>query len=97
MIYLKKNTNEESEIIALCDSELIGKKFSENGLSLDIIERFYKGEMLEEDEIVKILKNAKNINIVGKEAITLALKSGIIEEENIIKVKNIPHALVFEI
>ncbi|MEK6835432.1 MAG: DUF424 family protein [Nanoarchaeota archaeon] len=97
MIYLKKNISQESEVIAICDSDLIGKKLFDKGLVLDITERFYKGELLNEEEIIEILKNAKNINIVGKEAVKLALKIGIIEEENILKIQNIPHALVFGI
>ena len=97
MIYLKRNINQESEIIAVCDADLLGKKFTENNLVLDIKERFYKGELLSNEEIIEILSNARYINLVGKESINLALKSGIIEKENIIKIKNIPHALVFEI
>ena len=97
MIYLKRNINQGSEVIAICDADLLGKKFSENNLVLDINERFYKGELLSNEEIIEILSNARYINLVGKESINLALKSGIIEKENIIKIKNIPHALVFEI
>lgn len=95
MIYLKINKTEQNEIIAVCDSDLIGKKFSENGLNLDINEIFYKGEIMNEKEIIKILKESININIVGKESIKLAVKAGIINKDNIIKIKNIPHAMVF--
>lgn len=95
MIYLKINKTEQNEIIAVCDSDLMGKKFSENGLNLDINEIFYKGDIIDEKEIIKILKKSRNINIVGKESIKLAVKAGIINKENIIKIKNIPHAMVF--
>jgi len=97
MIYLKITKTEFSEIVAVCDEDLIGKKFSENDNMLDINERFYKGEIMDEGKIIEILNNAKNINIVGEEAVGLAIKAGIVEEENIIKIKNIPHALVFGI
>ncbi|MEK6841136.1 MAG: DUF424 family protein [Nanoarchaeota archaeon] len=97
MIYLKINKTEQNEVVAICDENLIGKNFSENNLKLDLGERFYKGELMDEEKIVKILRNAKNINIVGKDAVKLAIKNRIIEEENIIKIKNIPHAIVFGI
>ena len=97
MIYLKINKTEKNEIIALCDSDLIGKNFSEKDLNLNVNERFYKGDIMGEDKIVKILMNAKNINIVGEEAIRLAVKHNIVEKEDIIKIKNIPHAIIFEI
>jgi hypothetical protein len=97
MIYLKINKTEFSEIVAICDEELIGKTFIENDLKLDITERFYKGKLMKEDEIVDILKHAKNINIIGKNAVNLAIKNNIIEKENIIKIKKIPHAIIFGI
>ena len=97
MIYLKINKTEQNEIIALCDSNLIGKSFSEKDLNLDVNERFYKGDVLDEDKIVKILMNSRNINIVGEEAMRLAVKHNIVEKENIIKIKNIPHSIIFEI
>ena len=96
-MYLKINRNEQNEIVAVCDEELIGKKFSENDLSLNVNERFYKGELSDDGKILEALREARNINIVGKNAVKLALKSGIIEEDNIIKINDIPHAIVFEI
>ena len=97
MIYVKINNAGENEIIAICDANLIGKKFSENGLNLEITERFYKGEIMDEEKVIDLLQDAKNINIVGKESVKLGIKVGIIDEDNIIKIKNIPHALVFGI
>jgi hypothetical protein len=97
MIYLKINKTEQNEIVAICDEDLIGKKFSEGDLRLHVTERFYKGDSVDEGKIIGILKHARNINIVGKEAIKLAIKNRIIEKENVIKIKNIPHAIVFEI
>lgn len=97
MIYVKINKTENRDIIAVCDSDLIGKKFSENDLVLDITERFYKGKIMGEKEVIELLENAQNINLVGKDSINLALKSGIIEKENVIYIKKIPHAIIFEI
>lgn len=93
MIYLKIHRSGESTIIALCDKELVGKKFEDKKLQLNITERFYKGEALPEDQIIEILREAANINIVGKKSIEAALKAGVIEKENIIKIKGIPHAI----
>lgn len=79
-------------IISICDKDLIGKKFEEGKKQLNITERFYKGEIKTEEEITDILKNASNINIVGKESIALALKLKIIDKKEIIKIQGVPHA-----
>lgn len=93
MIYIKIHKDKDKEVVALCDKELIGKHFETKGLSLNITERFYKGDLVEEEKIVEYIKNAYCINIVGKNAIKTALKAGIISKENIIKIKGIPHAI----
>ena len=90
MILLKLHKNENSEVVSLCDSNLIGKTFEEGKLRIEVSERFYKGEELSKEKILLILKNCSNANIVGKESIKLALDSSIIEKESIIKIKKIP-------
>lgn len=90
MILLKVHKSGNSEVVSLCDSNLIGKTFEEGKLHIEISERFYKGEELPKEKILLILKNCSNANIVGKESIKLALDNNIIEKESIVKIKKIP-------
>ena len=84
-------------IVAVCDAELLGKKFTEGNLQLDITPEFYGGKKMNEAEIIKVLKEFDEddsmFNIVGKKSVNAAIKAGIISKDGIIKVKNIPHAL----
>ncbi len=86
------------DIVAICDSELIGKKFEQGKFQLDVKESFFKGEEIIEEKALKILKDMEKedatFNIVGKKSISLALKAEIIEEKGIKKIQNIPFALV---
>src|SRR3989344_5744360 len=97
MIYIKKNKSQGSEVLAVCDENLIGKVFRDKKMKLEITERFYKGDLVDEEKAVKFMKEAKSINIAGKNSINLAIKSGMIDKGNVIKIKKIPHALIFEI
>jgi len=96
MIYVKRNVSQNSEVVAFCDKNLIGKTFKEKNLKLEITERFYKGELMEDEDAARIMKNSRNVNIVGKHSIEIAIKANIIKKGNVIIIKNIPHALVFE-
>ncbi len=91
-IYIKVHKTIYENVIAVCDKELIGKTFKDKEIELKVNEHFYKGELLEEDEIVHILKNSTIVNIMGKRSVSLALKIGLIEKENIIRIKGVPHA-----
>jgi len=92
MILIKIHKTKFRDVIAVCDSNLVGKKFEENGLQLDITDRFYKGNNLPEEDMILILKTADNVNIVGQESIGLAIKAGIVDKNNILIINGIPHA-----
>jgi len=86
------------DVVAVCDKELLGKKFEEGNSQLDIKESFFKGKELSKEEAFEIMKNMKledsTFNIVGEKSIQTALKAGIISENGIKKIENIPFALV---
>lgn len=93
MILAKIHKSENSKIICLCDSELLGRKFSDEKLNLDVSARFYGGEPMRENEISELLKDCNNLNIVGEKSIALALKLKKIERKNIITIGGVPHAI----
>lgn len=82
------------KIIAICDSDLIGKKFEQGNLQLDLASDFYRGDEKSEKEALELLKEAYIVNIAGKKSVDLALKAGILDLKGVIKIKNIPHAQV---
>jgi hypothetical protein len=85
-------------VIAICDTELIGKVFEEGVSSIFINPNFYKGDEKNEQETLEIIEKGSaedyTFNIVGAEAIKTALKAGIIKEEGIKRIQGIPIALV---
>ena len=86
-------------VVAICDTDLIGKSFEEGKRVLSISESFYKGDLIEnEEELSEKIKDYSRedatFNIVGKKSIRIALKLGIISEEGIKKVEGVPFALV---
>lgn len=85
-------------IVALCDSDLIGKTFEEGNKSITLNPHFFDGDEKSKKEIIKILqdmnKEDATFNIVGKESVQTALEAGIIKEHGIILIDNIPIALV---
>lgn len=89
---VKHHSKNGRDIVAVCDKELIDKKFEENGKQLDLTSEFYKGEEKDETEIGDIIRNADIINLVGKRAVDLGLAEEVISKENVITIKGIPHA-----
>lgn len=86
------------KIIAIADAELIGKTFSEGNKQLDIKESFYKGDIKPIEEIKELiifgLKEDATFNLVGEHSIRCAIEVGIITEDQILKIDEIPYSLV---
>ena len=85
-------------LVALCDSDLIGKTFSEGIKQIEIKPGFFQGEEKNKEEVIEILKDMEKedaiFNIVGEESVACALKANIISKEGIIEIERIPIALV---
>lgn len=84
-------------VVAICDSNLLGKKFEQGNLQLDLTTEFFKGEKMTEKQVLEIIEDAvredASFNIVGEKSIACALKTGIISKKGIKKIQGIPIAL----
>jgi hypothetical protein len=86
------------DVVAICDTELLGKKFEEGKFQLDVKESFFKGEETNEEKAIELMKEMAvedaTFNIIGKESINAAIKAEIISEEKVGKIQEIPFALI---
>ena len=79
-------------LVAVCDSELIGKKLAEGDAQIDLSADFYHGVEKSAEETGDLIRNADYINLVGQQSVALGIKEGIIDEEKVILIEHIPHA-----
>ena len=86
------------DVVAVCDKELLGKKFEEGRFQLDVKENFFKGKESSREEVSEIMRDMKledsTFNIIGKKSVQTALETGIITKDGIGEIDNIPFALV---
>lgn len=86
------------DVVAVCDSELIGKRFEEGQFQLEVKEGFYKGEEMNEKQVLDVLRRMAmedaTFNIVGKKSIELAIKAGVISKKGTKTIQGIPFALI---
>lgn len=85
-------------VVAVCDSDLIGKTFEEGIKQIKIRESFFRDKELSAEETIALMKTESKedstFNIVGKQSIKAAKQAGIITEEGIGYIQGIPYALV---
>ena len=82
------------QIVAVCDSEIIGKKFEQGNMQIDVTEEFFKGDEMPESKAIKFLQDKADddacFNIVGKNSVEIAVKAGIIEKDRYITIQKVP-------
>ncbi len=86
------------DVVAICDKELIGKKFEEGKFQLDVKENFFRGKEVSMCEVCEIMRDMKSedatFNIVGEKTVGIAIETGLITEDAVGKIAGIPFALV---
>ena len=92
---VKKHLSNRKLILAVCDPHILGKKFEEKNLQLDLTSNFYKGDEMSEEELAQVIKKAYIINVVGNKSINFFIQRVIIKKENINTISNIPHTQIF--
>ncbi len=92
MISIKKYKQGSDLLIGACDEELIGKKFEEGKLQIDVSKSFYDGERVSPDVLKKFLEEATIANLVGKKTVKCAVDIGLVDPSCVLKIKGIPHA-----
>ena len=93
MIYVKVH----KDVVALCDEDIIGKTFEDSKRKLEVSERFYRGDLLDEEKVIGVLKKSKNLNLVGNNVVKIALDNGIISKEEVIKIGEVNHAQIYTV
>ena len=92
MIYVKIYRVQGEVLLAACDEELLGKTFREGELKLEVKERFYKGELVDESALEGLLEEATIANLTGERCVTKAIELGYVNRERVLYIQGVPHA-----
>jgi len=94
MFYMNIKNFQNESIVAICDSDLMGEIFKEGRLKLEITEKFYGKKLVKLNDCVEVLKNTTNANLVGEKIVKTAIEMGLVHEQSVLYINNIPHALI---
>lgn len=79
-------------LIVVTDSDIIGKKFEEERLQLDLTKKFYHGEVKNKEETKHIMKTARHLHLTGKASVAIGVEMDIVDPKKIIFIDKVPHA-----
>lgn len=92
---LRERETEQGLLVSVCDTECLGETYENGQATLDVTEAFYGGQdavEVDREEVVTGLRRAQIANIVGEEAVGVAVEAGLVDEEAVLEFGETRHA-----
>ena len=89
---LCERSTQEGKLVSVCDPDVLGETFENGEASLTVDPDFYEGEVATAEEVVASLARCSVANLVGNEAVGVAIEHGFVEEANVLKFDGTVHA-----
>ena len=96
MFFARLIKHKDTNMLNICDKDLLGKTLNRDNFSLKISEEYYAEKIIEKEEAKDLLKQSEHINMVGKEIIDLSVNMGIGSEKGVKVIDGIPFLIVFK-
>ena len=96
MFYARIINQKNINMLNICDADLLGRTLNRDNFSLKISEKYYGEKVVEKEEAESLLKESHNINMVGKEIISLSTDIGVGSQEGVKEIDGIPFLIVFK-
>ena len=88
-MYLKVHRGSDgSAVVAACDRELLDKRLMQGDLEIHVSEYFYGSTPADE---------GGNINLIGEQAVGIAVSLGLIERSGCMIIDGVPHAQIVRV
>ncbi|PSP34543.1 DUF424 domain-containing protein [Halobacteriales archaeon QH_10_67_22] len=89
---LNERDTDEGLLVSVCDPDVLGETFENGAVSLTVDPDFYDGPEATETEVLDSLARCSTANIVGTEAVALAVEHGFVDEDNVLELDGTRHA-----
>jgi hypothetical protein len=84
-------------MLAICDSEILGKTLREGKIVFHVKEEFYNGGRVSVEEAVDMIANSTIVNMVGKCCVEKAIKRGYVHPLAVLNIECVPHAQIVKL
>lgn len=98
-MYLRIHRNPKGKVVAVCDEDLLGKVLEDKDMRMDLerYRSFYDETKAGAAEVEDALRSFDSANIVGKEAVGVAIKMGLAGKKDVMYIKKTPYIQIYRI
>jgi len=85
----------DTSMLNICDTELLGRTLNRGSFTLKISEKYYADKVVEKEEAKELLRRSDYIIMAGKEIISLSVDLGIGSQDGVKEIDGVPFLVVF--
>lgn len=93
-VYVNLKKVGRNVLLAICDSEILGRTLREGKIVFHVKDEFYNGGRVTVEEAVGMIQNCTIVNMVGKNCVEKAIEKGYVHPEAVLNIEGIPHAQI---
>jgi hypothetical protein len=83
-------------MIDICDLSLIGTLLEENGLVINLTEKYYQQEIIDQPRAREILLKCSIASLVGNEIVKQAIEMGLANSASIRRISGVPFLMIYK-
>jgi hypothetical protein len=95
--YIKLKKVGRNVLLAICDTDLLGKTLREGKIVFHVKEEFYKGAKVNVEEAICMIDNSTIVNMVGEKVVKKAIEKGYVHPEAVLRINGVPHAQIVKL
>lgn len=92
LLSIKVHKTPKETLLAVCDLEILGRKFSEGEKRIEVYRSFYGGSLVDESNLAEYFKGATIVNLVGERSVKKAIELGYVSSDRVLKIGETVHA-----
>jgi uncharacterized protein len=85
-----------ASIVNVCDAELIGQTLVEGKLKMHISKDFFGGELVEEAEVTKIIRESPMLSLAGHRSVNIALSNRLGSPQAVREIQGVPFLMIYK-
>ncbi len=83
-------------LLNVCEKELLGSVVKGDGLEMRISEDYFGGEVVEREEVIRLVKECEIVNLVGNEIVEAVVEEGLANGDAVRIIGGVSFLMIFK-
>jgi hypothetical protein len=85
-----------SSVVNVCDAELIGRTLIEGKLRMHISRDYFAGDLVGEDEALKLVRESSMVSLAGERSVRIALSNRLGSPHAVREIEGVPFLMIYK-